>query len=334
MKTAAVCLLFFLSASAFSAGPEFNITPAIQAFHSLSPEQAAQLRDHWKILQRGSYINKPGLIVVPSLFFTREGLGELREIYSELKDYFKEFDEVVTIGRSPTPFLAYASGAAAGAESGATAWRDLPFSYGTNAPMSTALREKLREHLKRNGLHPEELIKHAKPVLFLDFVYSGHGAHTLLRELDIWARELHITGLASKIGFLGLYPAELIARAHYQSLEHEMRKELGASMRPYGEKPILEAAERKKLPREEEFKKLCAKVTGYRISGRFYSYAGTHAPQANQSFTPEHWNITHEANPRGSITGFEQTALSELYYLYLLGKRDQSCTGKLQSGFP
>ncbi|MBI2605363.1 MAG: hypothetical protein HYW49_04710 [Deltaproteobacteria bacterium] len=328
---AAVGLFFLFSVPASRAGREFDITPAIRAFPVLSPEQARQLRKRWELLKRGDYINKQGLIVAPSFFFTREGESEIRAIYPKLKDFFGEFGEVVTIGRSPTPFLAYAWGAVAGAGSGEPAWRDIPFSYGTSAPMSAPLREKLRAHLERHGLHPGALMRRAKPVLFVDFVYSGHGALTLLGELDAWARELRIPGLAPKIGFLGLYPAELIARARYRSLQHEMLKELGSSMRPFDEKTILEAAARMSLPREGEFKKLCSKVIGHRISDRLYAYAGTHAPQANQSFTPENWGIAREVNPSGGLMGFEQTALSELYYLYLLGKRDWSCAGKLRS---
>ncbi len=260
----------------------------------------------------------------PSFYGTARGARELREMAAVIGDLIPQHQRVVFIGRSGTGLMAYLS-----ALSGGTApLTDVPFSYGNPWDKTTdAQRQGLRRHLTRNGLDPKSISMAKKPFLFFDFVYTGKGSSNLIEEVSLWASEIGISqAVKSNLHFLGFFPAEILARQNANSIYYSTLKEMqGSAGPPPSDEEIEKQASHLDLPGKMRFQEMVAQVFEKRISQNFYSYAGTHGPNAHQSFVRAIWEGDPSAEAENTFAGKSQeSAFLDLFFVYRLGELDRT----------
>jgi len=321
--------LIFSDAKVYAQNGAFG-APTKESFLSLSPEE------HDLFQSRFGRLNDPDFLKTDryqsaSFHATAQGKQELIQLAGPLLELSKTHARIVFIGRSPAAIHAFLVGMSLSADSGNVELSDIPFSWRNKSRPSPEQVEGLREHLKANRLDPISIAFSNQPILFVDAVYSGTGAHRLLEEIMIWAKQLakenqNFKDLPAKVkdkmNFLGYFPAAGIAR---ESLNSEARSSAKELMKPYQAPTDQEVSQRAKdmtLPMLKSYQEVSGKVYSIKISESLYAYGSVFAVNVQQSFTPDLWTTRVDRSKINSFKGMHQNdAYLEAYYLIFLGRQ-------------
>lgn len=325
MKRIAFVLILVAGVALAENGPYG--APTLQSYDRLSDAQKQHYVDALASLAKPDFVNHEGRIVRSSFYATKSGMEELRSVASDLVARAGGYSRMLSIGRSGSGILGYLAGRLSGEGVTGVELSDVPFSFARFEPMTGDERKALRAHLERNGLSPRQIAASPKPFLFFDFVYSGRGAKTLLTEIAAWAGEENLAeAVREKVHFHGMYPAEIRAREVVMGIYYASLKE-GMDREKPGQKEIDAVAADIVLPQIEAFESLASKVTARRVSADFYGYAGTHGPNAHESFRPEKWMEPFDrAKSLDYADHVGETAFVELFYLVSRGRQDSKAT--------
>lgn len=328
-------LIFFMisvaSRHAIAQNGAFGAPPK-SSFLELSEE------DHDAYQARFGRLNKPDFLKTPyftsaSFHATAEGQQELVQLAGPLLTLGKSHSRIVFIGRSPAAIHAFLQGMSLSADSGTVELSEIPFSWGSKSRPSTDEISGLREHLTANKLDPLSIAYSNQPVLFVDAVYSGTGAHRLLEEIRIWAKEMGKGNadaalknlqilVKEKIHFLGYFPAQGIAQERLANSARESAKELMKQIVPPTADEVKQFAKTMNLPMHYQFQEVASEVYSLKISTMLYSYGSVFAKNVQRSFTPDLWAQKFDRNAQLSFKGnHENDAYLEAYYLIYLGRQ-------------
>lgn len=263
----------------------------------------------------------------PSFYATEAGRAELQAISSRILNLTEKYGTVFFVGRSGAGIKAYLEGVASRSSAAAPSmFKELPFSCNDPYFLTKDQKLGLRKHFEANGLSPEKIVSSSKPILFMDFVYTGTGVNTMMKLLYEWAAESGIGAAAmkSKIGFFGAFPPRMLAYNNMLKIDHDTRKE-GAPI-DMSEENVQRWARERSLPNGGHMKhSWAAEVFEMRISDQFYEYAGTLTEHANQSFKPEYWNTAVDRDQKPTFKGnHDKVPYLELYYLMSEGRKESA----------
>lgn len=228
----------------------------------------------------------------PSYYFAPTGSAELQTLATRLLNSARGHDAIVFVGRSGAGVKAYLEGVLerAGRKENGPKLIELPFSCSDPYFLTAAQKMALRTHLEGEGLSPLALASRERPVLFMDFVYTGTGVSTLIKQLHDWAREQGVARerLKSRLGFFGAYPARMLVVNNLMKLNHDSIRE--GSPIAITEERIADEVRGRRLPNYWTMHDLTASVGEMQISDTLYDYAGNLVRHPNASFTPERWS--------------------------------------------
>lgn len=327
-----IFLLVIFSQNVFSQNLDINgiySSPSIEDFLNLDEESIQEYEKRLAKLKENTFVDKgANFYQKPSLYFTEAGKKELFEVTRQLMDVYSEYDRMIFIGRSGTGIKNYLTGAVSSNNLVNNKISELPFSFGHKRGMTDLEFMGLKKHLGQNGIDPELLIKGNRPVLFVDFVYSGTGVSKLFEAIFKWGVELwgenspKLSQLKSKINFFGFYPAELLAKMHYRGLYHDMVGELSGQVPEYTAEQLKADMKKMKMPGEVKIKEYVGFIKEYQISTDFYTYAGTHGHNVQSSFVPDLWADGIQGNSLTLKGNYNGPAFLETYALFKNGRKD------------
>lgn len=308
--------------------------PSIESFRALSPEQLTQYEGALPLLFQPGFYSIHGESRGSSFLTSPAGYGELQRITQFIFERIGDYSAIVFVGRSPTRIKTYLEGVLSMHPEMPVHVIDLPYSYSMGRDWyrlseqeQLDLRQALYGHLTANDLSIEKILAAPKPILFVDFVYSGGGVAFLLEQLHAWLDKDVSPRLRSRIHFLGLYPAGFIAQEHLKDVNRLCAKELACVKGRFDytdptPEEIARMVEGMRLPSGDIFDRLCGHVHSFKISADLYHYAGTHGPTAQESFIPQVWAQSFDRTPIGFAGNHISPAFVELYWLIQRGKAD------------
>lgn len=321
-KTIQILLLCLLSSSAFAQNGSFD-APNIDDYLELTDSEHQLYLDRLGELDKEDFLERP-TYRGQSYHATARGQKELLELSQKLLAERHNVSRYVFIGRSGSALQAFLQGFVSVLEDDAIPpTKDLPYSHrGAVGQITDEMRDALKDHLRINGLDPQTIASSKKPILFVDAVYSGTGALSLLTYIMDWAHELGISDeVKSKISFFALHPAELLAKEQLDSVARASAKEMGGYFPPSKEE-IKATARRIMIPQSHRFHAVAGNVIEAKISRELYTYGSIQIENAQTSFTMSDWLRDFD---RSQHIGFEgqsaNKAFLEIYFLIHEGRR-------------
>lgn len=314
-------LVALFSPSGWAKNGPFS-APTYQDFKALTPSQRIAYEARFDFLASPQFLKK-WFGDFPSYYTTSEGRRALRQAAGPLYAMRGNYSRIVFIGRSGTAISGYLQALVDGTPG--PEFGDLPFSY-SGAELTSAEREALRRHLKRNGLDPDSIVASAKPILLFDFVYSGQGAGKVVAEILMWATEKKLQNETKKnLHFLGYFPALIKANEIVMGIYLASLKELrGAKLQKPTAEEIVEQAKGLTSNYFSNTQTLVGQAWEPHIHPDLYNYAATHGPEAHQSFVRSEWDQDPTGLPENSFVGkADDNGYLDLYYVMHLGEQDR-----------
>jgi hypothetical protein len=123
------------------------------------------------------------------------------------------------------------------------------------------------------------------------------------------------------MSFLAAYPPQMIVENHLMRLRHDLIRDGG--FKEFTPDYIEGEIKSREMPAKWAMKDACERVFAFRMSDDLYIYAGTHAANANSSFTPENWLKPIDRSVENDFASHAgEPAYVELFYLMELGKHE------------
>lgn len=297
--------------------------PRIEDYLRLSPRERKAYLDRFQDLDKEDFIVRANYSG-QSFHATARGQKELLELTQSLIGLKNTVGRYVFIGRSGSALQAFLQGfASVLKDPHIPPQTDLPYSHRQTAGTITAEQKNaLRDHLRINQLDPVSIAEADKPILFIDAVYTGTGALSVLNYIMEWAEEFKIAdAVRSNIHFFALHPAEMLARTHLEGIARASAKETGHYYPPSDEE-IARAAESRSIPQKSEFQKVASRIIDARISRDLYVYGSIQIENAQASFTPNLWTQDFDRYFHQGFEGLvDNNAFLEIFFLMHEGRR-------------